>query len=156
MTARATGSVGRRAPAVAVRPAARLYARAVSTTWRCQPGKRAALEMIEPEFVFQLLVLLLDRPALMREPHQGAQRRGRRQRDQIRLVRGVAPRSRSQQQPDLGREPAVRQSWAGVTRSAAKRAAHGRFVPLRHVTMRQARAGSGAAMARTASGRRRR
>ena len=48
----------------------------------------------------------------------------------------------------------MRQSCAGVTRSAAKCAAHGRFVPLRHVTRRHARAGSAAAIARTASGRR--
>jgi hypothetical protein len=31
------------------------------------PGKGASLEMIETEFVLQLLILLLDRPALVRE-----------------------------------------------------------------------------------------
>ena len=69
-------------------------------------------------------------------------------------MRGVAPRSRSKSSQTSGASRRPRQSWAGVTRSAAKWAAHGRFVPLRHVTRRQARAGSAAAIARTASGRR--
>ncbi len=47
-------------------------------------GKRAAFEMIESEFVLQFLILLFDRPALMRQPDQGAQRRGGRQRDEDR------------------------------------------------------------------------
>ena len=45
-------------------------------------GKRAALEVIEPEFVFQLLILLLDRPAVMRQRTSDAQRRGGRQGDE--------------------------------------------------------------------------
>jgi hypothetical protein len=40
-----------------------------------------------------------------------------------------------------------------VTRTAAKRAAHGRLVPLRQVTRRQARGGKTNANARTAIGR---
>ena len=35
-------------------------------------GESAALEVIEPDFVLQLLVLLLDGPALMGEAHQRA------------------------------------------------------------------------------------
>ena len=69
-------------------------------------------------------------------------------------MRGVVPRSRSKSSQTSGASRRPRQSCAGVTRNAAKWAAHGRFVPLRHVTRRHARAGSAAAMARTASGRR--
>ena len=35
---------------------------------------RPALEVVEAEFDFQILVLLLDRPSLMRGAHQRAQR----------------------------------------------------------------------------------
>ena len=38
-----------------------------STTWRCQPGQAASFEVVEPDLVFEFLILLLDRPALMRE-----------------------------------------------------------------------------------------
>lgn len=114
--------------------------------------KRAPLEVIEPQLVLQFFVLLLDRPSVMRQAHQRSQRRGRRQRDQIRFARGVVPRSRSKSSQTSGASRCVRQSWAGVTRSAAKCAARGRLEPLRHVTRRHARAGSPAAMARTASG----
>ena len=56
--------------------------------------KRAALEMVEAEFGLEFLILLLDRPALMRESDQRAQRHGRRQMNQeIRTT--LAPRSRS-------------------------------------------------------------
>src|SRR5579864_5082191 len=44
--------------------------------------KRATLEMIEPELVLQFFVLLLDRPAMMRQPHESAEGRRRGQRDQ--------------------------------------------------------------------------
>ena len=69
------------------------------------------------------------------------------------FVRGVAPRSCSHKSQTSGASRRSRQSWAGVTRTAAKRAAHGRFVPLRQVTRRQARAGNASAKARTAIGR---
>lgn len=36
-------------------------------------GVRAPVEVIEPEFRFEFLVLLLDRPSLMGRPHQRAQ-----------------------------------------------------------------------------------
>lgn len=39
------------------------------------PDKRAPVEMIEPELLFQFFVLLLDRPAMMRETHERVQRR---------------------------------------------------------------------------------
>ena len=55
------------------------------------------------------------------------------------LVRGVAPRSCSHKSHTSGASRRSRQSWAGVTRTAAKRAAQGRFVPLRQVTRRHAR-----------------
>ena len=38
--------------------------------------KRPAFEMVEPQFVFQLGVLLLDRPAVMRQAHHRLERRG--------------------------------------------------------------------------------
>ena len=40
-------------------------------------GLRATLEVVEPEFAFQFLILLLDRPALVGQADQRAQR-GRR------------------------------------------------------------------------------
>ena len=120
ITARAIGSVGSRAPARRRSCCSQAYARAVSTTWRCQPGNDRPFEMIEAEFVLQLLVLLLDRPALMRESHQGAQRGGGRQRDEV----GLDARRRAEiafaQQPDLGREPARRASRARASRAARR------------------------------------
>ncbi len=63
--------------------------------------------MIEPELVLQFLILLLDRPALMGETHERAQRRGRRQIHQV----VFGPRFRSEiafaQQPHFGREPSL-------------------------------------------------
>ena len=52
------------------------------------------------------------------------------------LVRGSAPRSRSQSSQTSGASRRSRHSWAGVTRTAQKRARHGGFVPLRHVMRR--------------------
>ncbi len=39
----------------------------------------AAFEVVEPDLVFQFLILLLDRPSLVRELHEGAQGRGHRE-----------------------------------------------------------------------------
>src|SRR6266542_2518040 len=44
---------------------------------------RPALEMIEAQFGFEVLVMLLDGPPLMRQPHELRERGRRRQRDQI-------------------------------------------------------------------------
>ena len=76
--------------------------------------KRTPLEVIEPEFVLQFLVLLLDRPAVMRQADQGFQRRGRRQRNEVRLDARRRAEIPFEEQPHFGGE------WAGVTRSAAK------------------------------------
>ncbi len=65
-------------------------------------------------------------------------------------MRGVAPRSRSHKSQTSGARRRCGQRWAGVTRSAAKWAFHGRLVPLRHVTTRHARRGNCSAIARTA------
>jgi hypothetical protein len=65
------------------------------------------------------------------------------------LMRGVSPRSCSHNNQTSGASRRFRHSLAGVTRSAAKRAAHGRLVPLRHVTRRPARVGKLSAKART-------
>src|SRR5215212_7201181 len=43
------------------------------------PGIRAAFEMVEAEFGLELLILLLDRPTLMRESDQLLDRRAGRQ-----------------------------------------------------------------------------
>src|SRR6266850_513404 len=46
-------------------------------------GIRPALEVIEAQVGFEVLVMLLDGPALMRQAHEVRERRGRWQRDQI-------------------------------------------------------------------------
>ena len=68
-------------------------------------------------------------------------------------MRGVRPRSCSHKSHTSGASRRLRHSLAGVTRRAANRAAHGRLVPLRQVTRRQARAGNASATARTVIGR---
>ena len=60
-------------------------------------------------------------------------------------MRGVAPRSRSHNSQTSGASRRSRQSWAGVTRTAANRARHGGLVPLRQLTIRHARLGISAA-----------
>ena len=127
ITARATGSVGSRAPArrrSCLQPGVR---QGGQHDMAMPAGKRAALEVIEAEFVLQFLILLFDRPAMMRQADQRPQRRGRRQRDEVRLDARRRAEIALEEQPDFGREPVPRQSWAGVTRSAAKCAAHGRL-----------------------------
>src|SRR6476619_2592580 len=52
------------------------------------PGIAAAFEVIEPGFILEVLVLLLNGPALMREGDQPAERRGRRQVDKEEAGRG--------------------------------------------------------------------
>ena len=101
---------------------------------------RAAFEVVEAEFGLELLILLLDRPALMREPDQLLHRGGGRQVDEE--VFGARRRAQIlfAQQPDLGRQSSIAPVVGGVTRTAAKRAAQGRLVPLRQVTRRHARA----------------
>src|SRR5262245_13205374 len=46
-------------------------------------GIAASFEMIEPKFALEFLILLLDRPSLMRERDQGAQRLICRQMDEV-------------------------------------------------------------------------
>ena len=79
MTARTTGSVGRLAPAAAPCVLQPGVGQGGEHDVAMPADKRAALEVIEAEFVFQLLVLLFDGPAVMRQADQRAQRRGRRQ-----------------------------------------------------------------------------
>src|ERR671931_1249962 len=88
-------------------------------------GPGAAFEMIQPDLVFEFLILLLDRPALMCEAREGAERGRRRQVHQVVL----RPRRRAEvafaQQPDFGREaavpPIVRGSNTGRTEPCAPR-----------------------------------
>jgi hypothetical protein len=74
---------------------------------RLPAGERAALEVIEPEFVFQFLILLLDRPALVRESHEGAQQRRGRQVHQVVFGAVARPPCAFAEQPHLRREPPV-------------------------------------------------
>ena len=117
------------------------------------PRIRAAFEMVEAEFGLEFLVLLLDRPALMRESDQLLEQRGGGQVDEKVFGARRGTQILFAQEPDLGRQPSIAPVVRGVTRTAANRAAQGRFVPLRHVTRRQARPGNASAKARTAIGR---
>ncbi len=68
-------------------------------------GIRAAFEMIEPEFGLEVLIVLFDRPALMRQPHELRQRGRRRQRDEVVLAAAGRPEAPFAEQPDFGGEP---------------------------------------------------
>src|SRR5437763_15108815 len=117
------------------------------------PWLGAPFEMVEAELGFELLILRFDRPALMREWDTCFTDALAGRSTKKYFVRGVAPRSCSHKSQTSGANRRSRQSLAGVTRTAANRAAHGRFVPLRHVTRRHARVGKANANARTAIGR---
>src|SRR5206468_7456387 len=65
------------------------------------------LEMIEPELGFQVLVLLLDCPALMRESNQLPKRRGRRQIHEVILGARRAAHVAFAQEPHFGNESAM-------------------------------------------------
>ncbi len=71
------------------------------------PRQGAPFEVIEAEFVLQLLILLLDRPPLMGEPDQGAQRRRGGQVDQIVLGPVARAEGAFAQEPHLWRQPTV-------------------------------------------------
>ena len=111
-------------------------------------GQGASLEMIEAEFVLQFLILLLDRPALVREAHQRAQRRGRRQVDEIVLGPIARAEGAFAEEPDLGRESAVAPVVRGRDARRTEPGPPAGCVPLRHDTTRHARAGCAAAQAR--------
>ena len=68
----------------------------------------AAFEVIESELVLEFLVLLFDRPALMRQLDQGAQRRGGRQIHQVVADAVAARQFPFAEQPDFGRESSLR------------------------------------------------
>src|SRR6266540_3564813 len=56
--------------------------------------KGSALEVVEAEFVFELLILLLDGPSLVRNPHESLQRGGhRKMNEEILGDGGTADRS---------------------------------------------------------------
>src|SRR4029453_2282295 len=91
----------------------------------CPPRPRAPLEGVEAELAFQFLILLLDRPALMRQADEPAQRGRRGQVDEVILQSALAPCLLFAEQPELRREaaaaPVVRRGHAdrgeaGVTR----------------------------------------
>ena len=110
-------------------------ARAAPPTFGLQPGvgecgqhdvalpsrQRAAFEVIEPEFVFEFLILLLDRPALMGKLHEGFQRAwSPAGRPGSTWCAACCPRSRSQSNQTSGATRRSRQSCAGVTRCATE------------------------------------
>ena len=116
------------------------------------PRQAAAFEVIEPDLVFEFLVLLLDRPPLMRQADQRAQRGGGRADPPSSSGRGRRPPVPVRRATRLrARAVGSRQSCAGVTRTAQKRARHGRFVPLRHETSRHWRGVWVAAQARAST-----
>ena len=82
------------------------------------PAREAAsLEVIEPDLVFEFLVLLLDRPALMREADQRAQRDVGGQVHQVVLgARRRAARSRSHSNQTSGASRRCRASRARASR----------------------------------------
>ena len=140
---RQRGQARAAAPAFVLQPGVAI---AVSTTCRCQPktsdprSDRARARLSAPGTAARWPT-----GGVPTAPATAATPCG--QIDQVCLDSRRAPRSRSKSSQTSGARRRSRQSWAGVTRSAAKWAAHGRFVPLRHVTRRQARAGSAAAIA---------
>jgi hypothetical protein len=71
------------------------------------PGIRAAFEMIEAQFGLELLILLLDRPALTREPDQLLDRRRGRQVDEEIFDAQCRAQILFAQEPDLGGEPLI-------------------------------------------------
>ena len=111
--------------------------------------KRATFEVVEAEFGLELLILLFDRPPLMRESDELLQRRGPRQVDEVVLGARRRPEILSHKSQTSGARRWWRHSVAGVTRIAINRAVHGRCVPLRHDTRRQRDAGTARANART-------
>src|SRR3972149_4946901 len=65
-----------------------------------EPPPPAALEMIEPELVLELLIVALDAPAQLGEPNEVGDRRRRRQRRQP-ILRGLRFASRPMDQQPL-------------------------------------------------------
>ncbi len=106
--------------------------------------------MVEAELGFELLILLLDRPALMREPDQLLDRRRGRQVDEEVFDARCIPILLAQE-PDLGGEPPIAPVVSG--RDATPRSGCPRPWYRSHVTRRHARAGNASAKARTASSR---
>src|SRR3989304_858215 len=77
-----------------------------------EPPPPAALEMIEPELVLELLIVALDAPAQLGEPNEVGDRRRRRERRQP-ILRGLRFASRPFDQQTLlrpgggGRRPSI-------------------------------------------------
>ena len=88
-------------------------------------GIRPTLEVIEPEFGFEVLVMLFDRPALMGQADELRQRGRRGQRDEVMFAAPSRAQAAFAQEPNLWASRRWRQSVAGVTRRAAKSASQG-------------------------------
>ena len=78
---------------------------------------RAAFEMIEAEFGLEVLIVLFDRPAVMRQPHELRQRGRRRQRHEVVLAPPGGAEAALAQQPDFRGEPAMVR-WRSCARSS--------------------------------------
>ena len=111
-----------------------------------------ALEMIQPDLVLEFLILLLDRPALMGELHQGAQRGGRGQVHQVELRARRRTEIAFAQQPDFGREASLAPIVRGRDPGRAEARAPRRIRPIapRHESplARRLRGGPGAGLDR--------
>src|SRR3990172_2944512 len=83
-----------------------------------EPPPPAALEMIEPELVLELLIVALDAPAQLGEPNEVGDRRRRRQRRQP-ILRGLRFASRPFDQQPLLR-PGCRALFIAVGRPHAQ------------------------------------
>ena len=105
--------------------------------------------MVEAEFGLELLILLLNRPALVREADEPGRVAVAGKLIRKYLMRGVSPISCSHKSQTAGATRRCRHSVAGVTRIATNRAAQGRWVPLRQDTRRQRDAGTLSARSRT-------
>ena len=96
-------------------------------------GIPAALEVIESEFGFEVLIVLFDGPALMRQADQLCQRWRWRAATRSSACGVRSGRGRVRTAAKFrGRAAAAANRSPGVTRSAAKSASHGGLVPLRH------------------------
>ena len=106
-----------------------------------QPAPAAALEVVQPQLVLELLVQLLAHPARLDQGGQGLERGLGRQVREVVLALAARPGARRPATPPrpagAGRRAAAGPS-ATRTRNAANSASSGPLVPVRHETARNA------------------
>src|SRR5829696_7608210 len=64
-------------------------------------------EVVESQLALEILVVLFDGPAMMRQPHDLRERRRGGQRDEVVFAAAGGPEPTLAEQPHLGREPAL-------------------------------------------------